>query len=153
MVILKTILNSFRNLEISFQKNHWVCNKKKLIFFANVWNFVRKKTDYSCPTIGIFKVKETLVPIFLRKKFKIKISMVLVVLETWRSYGVHERTNKETWISRWFFPFFQNFKEVTKEKHIRVNQKWHFKVPFKSLFPLYLRSNKFVWFSTMFKWW
>ncbi len=43
---------------------------------------ILQKKDYSCPTFGSFKVKETLAPIFLRKKFKIKISMVLVILET-----------------------------------------------------------------------
>jgi hypothetical protein len=64
MVILKTILNSFQNLKFSFQNIIEFATKKKMDFFANLWNVAKKQKDYSCPTFGNFKVKEILIPIF-----------------------------------------------------------------------------------------
>jgi len=58
MVILKTILNSFQILEISFQKNHYVCNKKKSIFLQMCEILQRKKKTILVPLLEILKSKK-----------------------------------------------------------------------------------------------
>jgi hypothetical protein len=54
MVILKTILNSFQILEISFQKMIEFATKKFNFFLQMCKILQKKEKDYSCPTFGKF---------------------------------------------------------------------------------------------------
>lgn len=66
----KDYFEFFSNFRNFFLKKSLSSQQKKFNFFCKCVKFCKEKKYYSCPTFGIFKVKETLVPIFLRKKIQ-----------------------------------------------------------------------------------